>query len=262
MTLSAQPQSANGLREKGRQLLDVMSAVVTVASFGAPIWALMSSSVPTLPMVVGFERLSVVCVLAVLSWLAYGVIWASVDRFFAWQFGPGTGDRLPAGWSAIALSMSVTVPLTLIPLLLQYVADIRLVTDQHAKGMACVTVSGAIAHLLMYGTRSAPPNGIVERIRPFGQTVSSSSAVLCEVAYGVVFFTLMIIPYRLMVDGQTALWKLLVVRTALPALLFVSIMSALILLVPAVVNDPKSTAVRGIIGAGAMIFSLCIGLFL
>lgn len=262
MTLSAQPQSANGLRDKGRQLVGAMSTVVTVVTFVSPIWALISSSVSTFPMLVGFERIAVVCVLAVLSWLTYGVIWASIDRFFQWQFGPGTGGRLPAGWSAIGLSMSVTVPLTLIPLLLQDLANIGLVTDQHAKGMACVTVFGAIAHLLMYGTRSAPPNGIVERIRPFGQTVSNSSAVLCEVAYGVVFFTLMIIPYRLMVDGQTALWKLLVVRTALPALLFVSIMSALILLMPAVVNDPKSTGVRGIIGAGAMIFSLCIGLFL
>lgn len=72
----------------------------------------------------------------------------------------------------------------------------------------------------------------------------------------------MIIPYRWVVDSRITLLDTVLIRTALPGLVFFSIMMTLILLRPEAVNDEHWTGVRGVIGAGAMMFGLCGGLFL
>jgi hypothetical protein len=57
-------------------------------------------------------------------------------------------------------------------------------------------VGGALAHLIMYGTRSPYIPGIKELLYPPKASVSFARAIATEFCYGTFFFTLMVGPYR------------------------------------------------------------------
>src|SRR5207253_6719224 len=97
----------------------------------------------------GVDRLKVVLHLSVLTALAYGIVWSLSERVFGWTYGAGGGDVLPAGWSAIVLSLSVTLPLALIPFLYQTVTHVRVLLPFHWRAMFLVILLGAAAHLLV-----------------------------------------------------------------------------------------------------------------
>ena len=99
----------------GVKLGSVIANLASIASFSLYI----AERTSTLPTKSGLPNLNVVLHLAILTAIAFGVIWTLADLIFGCSFGAGGGDRLPAGWSAVVLSLSMTVPLAFIPFLYQ-----------------------------------------------------------------------------------------------------------------------------------------------
>src|SRR5438128_318236 len=62
----------------------------------------------------GILRLDAVLILGVFTAIGYGLLWTAFEKLFGWDFGAGGKIKLPRGGSAIALSLSVTLPLAII----------------------------------------------------------------------------------------------------------------------------------------------------
>jgi hypothetical protein len=237
--------------------LEVLNAIGALLAIAGAVWAVTGPHLPEASWVVGRDRGHVVIALAICTWILYGVFWRAAEWCFGWNFGPGLGGRYPAGWAAIALSVSVTAALAVVPPIYQRVMGVRIITDAHWKAMILVVVLGALAHLLVYGTAADRPNGIRQRIIPQGEGGDMSAGILAEAAYALIFFPLIIFPYRWIVDPGSPL-----LRTLLSAFAFFIIMTCFILVTPQSTGDTAWAPARGIIGAAAMMLTLCAGMFL
>ena len=98
----------------------------------------------------------------------------------------------------------------------------------HWRAFFILLLLGAGTHLLIYGTDSQKPNGLRERILPEGRDPDYGRAVLMEIIYGLIFFCLMVIPYRLIANPTQSLPDLIFGRTLLLAATFICAMAFLI----------------------------------
>jgi hypothetical protein len=137
------------------------------------------------------------------------------------------------------------------------------VYPSHWRAFFILLLLGAGTHLLIYGTDSQKPNGLRERILPEGRDPDYGRAVLMEIIYGLIFFCLMVIPYRLIANPTQSLPDLIFGRTLLPAATFICAMAFLIAITfPRSMNDPIWIQTRGIVGGLLTVFCLCGGMFL
>ena len=119
------------------------------------------------------------------------------------------------------------------------------------------------SHLLIYGTDSEKPNGLRQRILPEGGDPDYTRAVSMEAIYGLIFFSLMVVPYRLIANPTQSLPDLVFGRTLLPALTFVCGMAFFIVIkFPRSMNDPIWIQTRGLVGGILTAFCLCGGMFM
>lgn len=237
----------------------VIANIASILSLGLSI----SDRTPSLATKSGSEALSVVLHLTLLVAILYGVLWAIAERVWGWKFGAGGSGKMPAGWSAVALSISLTLPLGVVPFVYQRVTGIGVVHPAHWKAMSFVLLLGAGIHLLIYGTRSGVPNGLREKILPQGKHVPYTNSVLMEVVYGICFFGLVVVPYRLIANPTAPLRDLILGRAALPCFAFVVGMAFFIFIkYPDAMDDPQWIQIRGLIGGLLTAFCLCGGMFL
>lgn len=105
---------------------------------------------------------------------------------------------------------------------------------------------GAGSHLLVYGTDSEKPNGLRQRILPEGGDPDYTRALLMELTWGLILFSFMVIPYRLIANPAQSLPDLIFGRTLLPAVTFVCGMAFFIVIkFPHSMNDPTWIQTRG-----------------
>jgi hypothetical protein len=90
----------------GVKLGSVIANFASIAGFAFYL-ADRTSSIPT---VSGPGALNRVLHLALLSAILYGILWSLAERLSGWDFGAGGGDKEPSGWSAVVLSLSITLP--------------------------------------------------------------------------------------------------------------------------------------------------------
>ncbi len=217
-----------------------------------------------LPEVPRLTRLSIVIQLGLLTAIAYGAFWTLVERLFGWSYGAGGRGELPQGWSAVALSLTVTIPLAVMPSVYQAVASQTVLLPRHWRAVPALVLLGLAAHLLMYGTGPKLFRGFSRIIAPPGVTTSLNAGVTRQLVYSAVYFLLIVFPYRVIVQPRSTplLRDALVGRTTLPALVFVLGMIVFISLrYPASLNEPRSIEVRGVLEGGLLLICLCAGLF-
>jgi hypothetical protein len=237
----------------------VLANLASVAGFAFYI-ADRTSSLPT---VSGARALNVVLHLAVLSAIAYGVFWAIVELLFDWKYGAGGNQTVPFGWSAVVLSLCMTLPLAFVPLLYQKLSGVPLLLPSHWRAIFVVILLAAGGHLLIYGTESKVANGLRQRIIPARKHIPFASALLMEVVYSITYFGFIVLPYRMIVKPTEPFRELILGRTLLPCLVFFFGMTLFIgLKFPGSLRDPTWIQVRGIIGGLLMMFCLCGGMFL
>jgi hypothetical protein len=210
----------------------------------------------------GNSGVNVLLQVALYSSFTYGVIWGIADHWvFRWNYGGGGNFTMPTGWSAVVLSLSVTLPLAFVPLFYGYISGIRVVIlPQHWKAMALVIVLGAIGHLIMYGTNA---NGIRQWLSPNGEYPSWQSGLLLEAIYTLIYFSAIVLPYRLVVSPNSSLTDLLCFRLLLPGLaFFLAITLFIAFMYPGSLNDRGWVLLRGIASGLVMMFCFCAGMFL
>jgi hypothetical protein len=222
-----------------------------------------SDRTPTLATKSGAEALGVVLHLTLIVAILYGVLWAVAERVFHWDYGAGGGGKMPSGWAAATLALSLTIPLGGVPFLYERLTGVGVVHSLHWRAMTIVALLGVGTHLLIYGTNSERPNGLRQAILPLGQHPTYGSSVLMEVIYAICYFVLMVVPYRLVADPAQPLRDLIVGRTLLPFAAFVGGMAFFIFLkYPRSMDDPTWIQTRGIIGGILAAFCLCGGMFM
>lgn len=243
----------------GVKLGSVIANLASIASFSFYI-AERTSSLPTKSGLGGFN---VVLHLTVLSAIAFGTLWSTAERCFKWNYGAGGGDRLPSGWSAVVLSLSMTMPLALVPFFYQSLTGIHLLFPSHWRATLLVVLLGMGCHLLIYGTASDSPNGIRQKIAPLNEDTPFATGLLMEAIYSALFVGLLVFTYRLVVNPTEPLLELVLGRTVLPSLVFFSGMAVFIAMkFPGSLRDRSWVQVRGVVSGLLIMFCLCGGMFL
>ena|SRR5438094_65497 len=218
---------------------------------------------PTLAAKSGPEALGIVVYLTLLVAIFYGLLWVLAEWILKTNYGAGATGRLPAGWAAVVLSLTLTLPLGIVPVVYQHLTGNGIVYPSHWRAFFISLLLGAGIHLLVYGTNSEKPNGLRQRILPQASDPDYTRAVLMEVIYGLIFFSLMVIPYRLIANPGQSLTDLIFGRTLLPALTFVCGMAFYIVIkFPKSMNDPIWIQTRGLLGGILTVFCLCGGMFM
>lgn len=185
----------------GVKLGSVIANLASIASFSLYI----AERTSTLPTRSGVTSLNVVLHLAILTAIAFGVLWTVAELVFGWSYGAGGGDRLASGWSAVILSLSMTVPLAIIPFLYQRLTGVHLLLPMHWRAIVLVMVIAVGCHLLIYGTSKHKPNGLRERIAPSGENTRFSAGLLVGATSTVLFVGVLVLAYRLVVNPS---WRL------------------------------------------------------
>lgn len=73
--------------------------------------------------------------------IAHAILWALAERLPGWNFREGI--LLPQGFSAVVLSLTMTVPLIVVPPLYERLFHIRIVSSRHWLGGALIMVFSA-----------------------------------------------------------------------------------------------------------------------
>ena len=98
---------------------------------------------------------------------------------------------------------------------------------------------------------------------PTGEYPNFNIALSLELIYSVVYFGLIVLPYRYLVSNDESKTTLLLWRTALPAVTYFFWMIAFVFLrYPASLHDRTWIQVRGFYAGIIMMFCFCAGMFL
>jgi hypothetical protein len=215
---------------------------------------------PSIPTMSGIGAVNVVLHLTLLCAIAYGILWGTADKWiFKWNYGAGGGESLPSGWSAVVLSLSVTLPLALVPFLYQRITGIQVaLLPTHWEAMLVVVVTGAVGHLVMYGAKS---NGVLQRFAPMGEYRSFDSGLLLEAIYSIVLFGCIVLPYRFVLNSHAQMRDLLLIRLLIPCLAYLFGMMFFITFKYSP-DDRKGIELRGIFAGVLLMSCLCAAMFL
>jgi hypothetical protein len=217
-----------------------------------------------LPNIPRLTRFSILLPLGLVTALVHFLLWSLVEMAFAWTFGAGGGLLHVHGWPAVALSLTVTIPLILIPPAYLWITRQNVTLPSHWGAARFVLPLGVLAHLVMYGFDSTRFVGLAQMIAPPAGPTTLGAGLARELVYACTYFSLIVFPYRLFVRtaSSSIIFDDLLRRTALPALVFVLGMTVFILLrYPDSLNDNTWVQVRGVLSGLILLCCLCIGMF-
>jgi hypothetical protein len=121
---------------------------------------------------------------------------------------------------------------------------------------------GIVANLLLYGTGPSFM-GLRHRFLPVEKRKPAfKDGIFMEFIYAIVYFPLVVLPYRLIVEWPDPNLRGIVInRTTLPAMAFFFGMTLFISVQPAALSDRPWIMVRGIVGGMLLMGCFCAGMF-
>src|SRR5215831_1670241 len=137
----------------------VLSAIPLLKGVGEymPAWAPLTTS----------ERLNMLLHLSILTLIAHGLFWVGLEKGFGWDYATG---KIPKGFAAVAMSLSLTVPALAVPVLYQSATAKPVVSSNHLHGAVLALAGGAIAYVLLFGVDEVVFPGVREvLLHRFGQ---------------------------------------------------------------------------------------------
>lgn len=210
------------------------------------------------PFLSGSTRLYTILFLGLVAAICFGVSWSLVERRFGWSFGAGGGDALPEGLSAVVLSLTLTIPLVLVPPVYQRFVQTPVVPPRHYVAGLAVIILAAIGHLFLYGSRMIGFPGMRTIVFPLGSPAHLGRAVLMEMIYCATHFGTIVLPYRIIVWSQYGhLDASVVLNTALPAVVcFFGITIYILVKYPGSLVDKTWIQVRGVVAGLLLLVTL------
>ena len=94
------------------------------------------------------ERAFAAVISGSLTALIHGFLWQLAEGYWGWNFRAGGGESLPAGYQAIILSITLTLPLVILPQLYQAFTGQRILPERHYMAAPVIIITAAAGHLL------------------------------------------------------------------------------------------------------------------
>jgi hypothetical protein len=244
------------------QIINRVASICTIIWFAATVAKFLFKllePLPGLPNLMGLPKLQTILLIGFVAAAAHAVLWSSAERFiFHSKIGAGGGDSLPQGWSAAVLSLTMTIPLVLLPPLYERLSHTQIVLPRHLYAACFVVVFAAIGHIFLYGAKVVHFPGVRNLIFPVGSGPDRRLALLMESVYAVIHFGSTVLIYRIVVDsrlgspGATVIYPTLISASVWLSGVCVSIF----LKYPDSLVDKRSIEVRGIIHALMLVVSV------
>lgn len=199
----------------------------------------------------GLPRLQLVIFLGITAAAFHGVLWILTEKAFGWRFGEGEGESQPQGWPAIALSVTMTIPLVLLPPLYARITRTAVVLPGHSVASWFVVVVAAAGHLFLYGSKALNWQGMRNAILPTGAPPDFRKAAKMELAYALTHFGSIVSVYRVALNSQLGPMKVpVVVPVAISTLVwFSAVCISIFLKYPESLADKGWAEVRGVVHA-------------
>ena len=230
--------------------------------------------------VIDFSSIMIIFVLGIFVSVINGIVWYKIDETYGWEYLAGSGEHMPIGWSAVALSISVTSSLLIAPLAIPLLFPISTTTIlRHlAAGFPCV-VGGIVGHLAMYGFNLNVFSGFRrwigggDFIRAKTESGGSFKALMQddlwrllfqEFTYTFVYFVSIVLPY-LYISRIPLPWfeRFRPLQTTCSALFFFLLVSAyIVLFYPRSLNDARFVQFRGLWSAALLQIAFCAAMYL
>jgi len=236
-----------------------ISSIFGLVLTGVPLLKGVGQYVPTMAQLTTAERLNMILHLSLLTLIAHGFIWVSLEKVFGWDYATG---RIPKGFAAVMMSLSLTVPALTVPLLYQSAMAKAVVSTNHLHGAVLGLAGGAIAYVVLFGIDDVVFPGIREiLLHRFGQRPLTAET-LATLAYALILIVLIATPYRLLVGPQTPA-HIFLGRPILASLVtFFGVTAYILLKYP---NSVRKTGywvqLRGFIAGMFTVVSLCTALY-
>lgn len=238
----------------------VFASICSVASLAWPIIERLSSPTTSSNTV----SINVIIYLSILVSIAYGILWSTANWAWHWNFDAGGGALLPQGWAAVVLSLCLTIPLLVIPVIYQAFSDTEIVSSLHWKGALWVIVSAGAGFLLLHGISPTTYRGIRRLSMPKShREVTLDRSVAMEAVYSIVHFGSISLVYRMVVERPATFLGTICGRTLLPATAYFFCMATYIVLrYPRSINDPRGIEARGVLASLFIVTFLCASMYL
>jgi hypothetical protein len=165
---------------------------------------------------------------------------------------------MPEGYQAVILSITLVLPLAVLPPLYQLVTSKQVVPERHYLASGTIFVTAAIGHLIMYGTNTPKIPGLKEIIYPIGKVVRLRRAVFTEFVHAIVYFSTIVLVYRLTAGLDTWLFPYAISLS----FWFLGISTYLCLMYPGSIDDKTWVQVRGVLSALGLEIALIGGMLM
>lgn len=241
-------------------LLSIVGFVFTGSDF------LKRMSIPpySLNFISDTHRLYVLLFLGLVAAIAHAVLWTLAEKTFDWQFGGGGGKVLPKGWQAVTLSITLTLPLVIVPPAYQLFTNDHIVLPHHFLAGGIMILTAACGHILLYGSRILNFAGIKNIIMPLRSSLNIRRALFMEFLYAFIHFSTIVLPYQIIVRIQYgSLDSSLLINTLISALVFFfGACICISIRYPESLRDPSWIQVRGVINGLILMVALTGGMLI
>lgn len=244
------------LKKFSKKLVGVTAFIVTIAGAVRQYYG----SIGEAGSLQGSLRFFIILAIGTISSIAYGLLWTFAEHVFGWNYGAGGAGQLPSGFSAFILSLTLTLPLAIVPSIYEIISHEHILPDKHWLAVGVAIICAGVVHLLMYGIGSIGFVGIRAHLMPPIGNVGVLRSVLTEAIWGVADFGGIALTYRVIVSflspERPAIFGL---RVLLFSLVFVVGMSAFIIVrYPGSLEDPSWVQVRGFLAG--LLLPVCLSL--
>lgn len=182
-----------------RTVIYDLAAIVTLVVFGASAISFAKGLMATqngLPTLFGLPRLQAILTIGLATAAAQYILWIAAERIFGWTFRAGSGRSLPEGWSAVVLSMTVTLPLATMPLIYTRIFQTQVVQHGHTLASCCMIAGGAFGHLILYGVDGLNIRGLKRKVFPLNIRANKLRVLAMELIFAIIHFSSIVLTYR------------------------------------------------------------------
>lgn len=205
------------------------------------------------------DRLNILLHLSIITAVCEGVLWTGIEKTFDWNYGPG--PVTPVGIPAATLSLPLTIPAILVPVLYEDLVAKHILPPSHWHGAILALFGGAIAHLVVFGTDSSVYSGLRQIVLRRFDVESLKGELLATLVYAFVMVGLIAVPYRLATAPNSPVVSALGQPILASLLVFFGVSGYILLKFPESLHSPVWVHTRGIIAGIFMAVAICVGMY-